>query len=209
MIAGSEYLHYDKNVNNKAFLQLTDNRLGFNSAIRIWQNKNEPAPSEEKELLSKFGLSFDKEIREKKYTYIHNNFHFGLMICSEVQNSKERISFQGNVDALIILSWNQDIDTFSSLIESTALDVHAYTIVVNNRKYGDSRVRSPSKKSYLRDIARVRGGKKDYCVYVELDIDLLRRFQSRSKRWPDDSDPFKPLPEGYVMLNSRKKLPPI
>jgi hypothetical protein len=75
-----------------------------------------------------------------------------------LQNSKERVKFQGKVDALMALSWNQDLDTFSALIESAALDVHAYTILVNNRKYGNSRVRSPAKEPFMRDIARVRGG---------------------------------------------------
>ena len=66
-------------------------------------------------------------------------------IRDEFENSKERLSFQGLVDA------------FSSLVESATLDVHAYTIFVNNRKYGNSRVRSPSKQSFQRDLARVSG----------------------------------------------------
>ncbi len=38
------------------------------------------------------------------------------------------MKFQGEVDALMVLSWNQDLDTIAALIESAALDVHAYTI---------------------------------------------------------------------------------
>lgn len=130
------------------------------------------------------------------------------MICSELQNSKSRISFQGVVYALMVLSWNKDLDTFASLIESAALDIHAYTILVNNRKYGDSRVRSPAKESFLRDIARVRGGENDFVVAATLDIKALRSFQSRAKRWPENGDKFKPVPEGFKIRKSRRVLPP-
>ena len=88
------------------------------------------------------------------------------------------------------------------------MDVHAYTILVNNRKYGDSRVRAPSKQSFKRDMARLRGGENDFCVTVELDIEKLRRFQSRKKRWPQESDPFKPVPEGFRLSAKRRVCPP-
>lgn len=108
----------------------------------------------------------------------------------------------------MVLSWNRDLDTFASLIESAALDVHAYTILVNNRKYGDSRVRSPAKEGFLRDIARLRGGDNDFVVAATIDITALRAFQSRAKRWPENNDKFKPVPEGFRLANNRKVLPP-
>jgi hypothetical protein len=86
--------------------------------------------------------------------------------------------------------------------------VHAYTILVNNRKYGDSRVRSPAKKMFDRDLARLRGGENDYCVNVHLDLEKLRAFQSRATRWPTDSDAFKPVPEGFRISKERTIKPP-
>ena len=62
----------------------------------------------------------------------------------------------------MVPAWNQDLDIFSALIEAAAMDVHAYTTPVNNRKYGDSRVRSPAKESFRRDLTRIRGGENDY-----------------------------------------------
>ncbi len=209
LIAGTEYRHYDGNeIRSEACLVLTDDRLGFPSAVRIWQPKIEPAVGEDRDLTAKLGKTWKKPSRRRKPIYIHNDVHFGVLVCSELQNSRERIQFQGEVDALMVLSWNQDLETFASLIESAALDVHAYTILVNNRKYGDSRARSPSKESFRRDLARVRGGANDFCVVVELDIDSLRAFQSRAKRWPDKNDPFKPVPEGFRIRSSRRRLPP-
>jgi hypothetical protein len=69
-------------------------------------------------------------------------------------------------------------------------------------------VRAPAKESFLRDIARVRGGDNDFVVAATLDVDALRAFQSRAKRWPQDGDKFKPVPEGFRLANDRRKLPP-
>lgn len=130
------------------------------------------------------------------------------MACSELLNSKARIKFQGDVDALMILAWNQDVETFSALVESTALDVHTYTILVNNRLYGDSRVRAPAKETFMRDLARLRGGDNDFCVAITLNIEQLRSFQSKAKRWPESTDLFKPIPEGFQLNPLRRTTPP-
>ncbi|MCY1350262.1 hypothetical protein D9M69_364900 [compost metagenome] len=212
LIAGTEYRHFQGGeLLSEACLVLTDNRLGYPAAVKIWQPKLEPAVGEDKELTSKYGRSWAYQrlrYKRRKPVYMHNGICFGVMVCSELQNAKARIKFQGAVDALMVLSWNQDLDTFAALIESAALDVHAYTILVNNRKYGDSRVRAPSKDSFLRDIARVRGGDNDFVVAATLDVDALRAFQSRAKRWPSESDKFKPLPEGFRLAKVRRRLPP-
>ncbi len=209
LIAGTEYRHSEGNkILSEAALVLSDNRLGYPTFVKIWQPKLEPAVGEDKDLTVKFGKEWDLSKKSPKPIYIHNGVNFGVMVCSELQNSKARIRFQGAVDALMVLSWNRDLDTFASLIESAALDVHAYTILVNNRKYGDSRVRSPAKESFLRDIARLRGGDNDFVVAATLDIAALRAFQSRAKRWPEEGDKFKPVPEGFRLLDDRRKLPP-
>ena len=212
LIAGTEYRHFENDqLLSEVCLVLTDNRLGYPTTVKIWQPKLQPAVGEDKELLSIYGKEWAlSELwgKRTKPIYTHNGFSFGIMVCSELQNSKARVKFQGAVDALMILSWNQDLDTFSSLIESAALDVHAYTILVNNRKYGDSRVRVPAKESFLRDIARVRGGDNDFVVAATLDIDALRAFQSRAKRWPQEDDRYKPVPEGFTMAKHRRRKPP-
>jgi len=212
LIAGTEYRHFEKNeLVSEAYLCLTDNRLGFPTTVIIKQPKVEPAVREDKFLTAKFGKKWAySKIRpyKNKPIYIHNGIHFGVMVCSELTNTKSRLRMQGDIDALMILSWNRDLETFSALVESAALDLHAYMILVNNRKYGDSRVRSPSQKSFLRDVARIRGGENDFVIVATLDVNELRAFQSRSKRWPLPGDKFKPLPEGYRLAKKRRKLPP-
>lgn len=212
LIAGTEYRHFGGDqILSEACLVLNDNRLGYPATVKIWQPKLEPAVGEDRELTTKYGKNWAVSAlrsKDRKPVYVHNNVHFGVMVCSELQNSKARVRFQGEVDALMVLSWNQDLETFASLVESAALDVHAYTILVNNRKYGDSRVRSPAKESFMREIARVRGGENDFVIAAKLDIDALRAFQSRAKRWPESGDLFKPVPEGFNINKNRRKSPP-
>ena len=108
------------------------------------------------------------------------------------------------VDALFVPEWNQDTETFNALVESAALDIHAYVIQCNDRQYGDSRIRAPYKDSWKRDVLKVKGGITDYCVIGEIDIQALRRFQS-SHRSP--TGPFKPVPDGFKISKTRKILP--
>ncbi|KNH13581.1 hypothetical protein ACS79_06245 [Vibrio lentus] len=210
LVAGTEYRH-EKNspeLISEACLILEDDRLGYRNWTKIWQPKLFPAPDEEQTLASKYGKAWKALGNPVKPIYSHNGFHFGVMICSELQNSKARVNFQGNVDALAVLSWNRDLETFSALVESAALDIHSYIILANNRKYGDSRVRSPAKQSFKRDLARLKGGANDFFVTVKLDIKALRKFQSRAKRWSSEDDLFKPVPEGFQINPSRKVYPP-
>lgn len=209
LIAGLDYhLGSSSEIHSEAVLVLTDDRLGFPSSVQIRQAKSLPAAGEEETLLRLFGLQWPERLAgERKPVYIHSGFCFGVLVCSELQNIAYRQQFQGNVDCMIVLSWNQDLDTFSALVESASLDVHAHIALVNNRRYGDSRVRSPAKESFRRDLCRLRGGKNEHVVVVDIDISNLRAFQSREKRWPREDDPYKPVAEGFSIATFRGTTP--
>ncbi|MBX3160525.1 MAG: hypothetical protein KF773_31460 [Deltaproteobacteria bacterium] len=209
LIAGLEYIG-DRRVHSSALLVLRDGRLGYPSTVQMIQDKSRPAPGEEEELLRLFGKTwseFPSPDDLPRRVYAHNGFCFGVLICSELQNISHRQWFQGKVDALIVLSWNRDLETFSALVESASLDVHAYVALTNNRKYGDSRIRAPAKEAYQRDICRLRGGENDHVVVSELNIVSLREFQSRARPWARDNDPFKPVPDGFEIWPFRRTLP--
>jgi hypothetical protein len=69
-------------------------------------------------------------------------------------------------------------------------------IQINNREYGDSRVRAPYSDRHRRDVVRVKGGETDYYVIANLHIDALRQFKAGAPLHAHPS--FKPLPIGYV-----------
>ncbi|KGQ19764.1 hypothetical protein LF41_2266 [Lysobacter dokdonensis DS-58] len=207
LIAGLDYqISKEGSIHSSAVLVLSDTRLGYPASVEIRQVKSLPAPGEDKNLQKDFGLNWT-ELPLNKPVYVHRGLAFGVLVCSELQNVSHRLQFQGDVDCLMVLSWNPDIETFSALVESASLDVHASIALVNNRRYGDSRVRVPAKKAHLRDVCRLRGGKNEHLVVVELQVDDLRSFQSRANRWPEESDPFKPVPESFEIAPYRWRVP--
>lgn len=209
LIAGLDYHVAESTIHSEAVLVLADDRLGFPAFVRVHQPKTQPAPGEDFLLQRDFGKHWTSfpAARSVKPVYLHKSFAFGVLVCSELQNVQHRLNFQGAVDCMMVLSWNQDLETFSALVESASLDVHAYVALVNNRRFGDSRVRAPEKTNHKRDVCRLRGGENEHVVVVKLDARKLREFQSRANRWPDDEDPFKPVPEGFAVKWYREETP--
>ncbi|MBL1259968.1 MAG: hypothetical protein COB33_005490 [Thiotrichaceae bacterium] len=206
LIAGVEYLHVrGKRVRNQVWAALTHDGLGFPSLMIYRQDKQRPALAEEQELQRLAGLELKPETRWKSPPILqHGDFRFSLLVCSELTNIHYRAALRGEVDALFVPEWNQDTETFNALVESAALDIHAYIIQCNNREYGDSRIRAPYKDNWKRDLLRVKGGIYDYCVTGRIDIAALRKFQSSHQ---SPNKPFKPVPDGFVMSHDRKMLP--
>lgn len=209
LITGIEYLHARKvrktQVRNQVWAALSHNGLGFPSLMVYRQDKQRPALHEELELQRIAGLKMKPDERWDTPPVIqHGDFRLALLVCSELTNISYRAALRGKVDALFVPEWNQDTETFNSLVESAALDVHAYIIQCNDRQYGDSRIRAPFKDSWKRDVLRVKGGVTDYCVIGGIDVQALRQFHS-SHRSP--GKPFKPVPDGFEIDVGRKVLP--
>jgi hypothetical protein len=210
VILGEEYRHHGTKrkplVDSTARLFLTDNRLGYASWCALQQLKGKAAHHEKTELRQRFGLELkpSDSALTFKIVYNHFGFRFGLLICSELTDMKYRLDFRGRIDSLFVLSWNQDLESFAALVDSAALDIHCFIALVNNRMFGDSRVRVPHKDSWLRDTVRVKGGLADYFVVAELDVQALRDFQSNVE---SPTEPFKPFPEGFQISKRRRVIP--
>jgi hypothetical protein len=206
LIAGIEYLHTSKcRVRHQVWAALSHDGLGFPSMMIYRQDKQRPALHEEQELQRVAGLEMKPDkIWKTPPVLQHGEFRFALLVCSELTNISYRAALRGQIDALFVPEWNRDTETFNAMVESAALDIHAYIIQCNDRRYGDSRIRSPAKDSWMRDVLRVKGGIDDYCVTGEIDVQALRRFQS-SHRSP--AMPFKPVPDGFQVAHERKLLP--
>jgi len=113
-----------------------------------------------------------------------------------------RARLRGNIDILVIPEWNQDTETFGTIVEAAAADIHAFIVQCNNRMYGDSRIRAPGKEPWTRDVVRVKGGDEDYYVIGTLEVKELRLFQSDHISNTDGL--FKPVPDGYEISVSRR-----
>jgi|GEM_PF-908625 len=210
IIAGVTYKHFPVTTPSKGETGYVKNELvyllfqrvnGFGMHLQVRQSKSQAAIHEESELWKIGGMVMITD--SVKYLINDRGFLFSGLICNELLSIKYRHQLLGKVDALIIVEWNKDLETYDPIISATANDLHCYVIQVNNRKYGDTRVRAPYKDAWRRDIARVRGGILDYFVVVQLEVNSLREFQSHH-RSPDK--PFKPTPTGYKMSPERKQI---
>jgi hypothetical protein len=170
----------------------------------VLQPKFEPAHGERqglKKLLGKSGALYKPTGAKAKPTlYVHRDFYFSLLICSDLTNISHRNSLRGEIDALFALEWNPDTKTFAALVESAANDLHAFVVQANNRKFGDSRIRAPAIEDYARDVVQVKSGVSDYYVLGEIDYQQLRAEQRRKVK----NRKFKPVPIGYTMSKHRK-----
>jgi len=202
LIAGAEY-NIDRStssVQNQMVFIIPITVGSRTHQVRIIQEKLLPASHEATDLFQKAGLKL-VPVNINKYIFTKNGFTFSGLICNDFLNIDNRQKLRGKIDALFLVEWNRDIETYNSLVESAANDLHSYIIQVNNRRYGDTRIRAPFKEAYQRDVARIRGGLLDYFVISALDINALRVFQMNKV---SPSKPFKPVPTGFVMDPKRK-----
>ncbi|MPV50987.1 hypothetical protein GCG21_13420 [Pseudactinotalea sp. HY160] len=215
LIAGIEYRRVGNAVFNQAWASLVSSGPFGGHEMHI-QNKRRAAIGEHERLLKldpnilyngAEGASVSaKDDRLHPRVIKHEGFKFAILICSELTNINYRANLRGEIDALFVLEWNRDLETFDALVRSAALDVHAYVIQVNHRKYGDSRIRGPMKQRHLRDVVQIRGGEHDYSVTARINFRALREFQSVHGV---TAGHFKPLPEGFMLASDRRVVPSI
>ncbi len=204
LIAGLEYERRGKHAANEVLISLVTNAPGYNTFVSLKQTKLAAAYDEARRLRQKVNASLTPPPSAPwdKPVYVHGTFCFGVLICSDLTSIQNRAHFQGLVDSLFVVEWNQDLPTFGFLVDSAAHDVHAFIVQANNRKYGDSRIRGPFREEYRRDVVRVRGGVHDYFVVGQLDFPALRKFQSDHE--PSDDGEFKPFPIGFNISPRRR-----
>ena len=209
LIAGVDYIHHGKRrrwVANQVWASLLTDFVGFPLPIILRQDKAIPAQQEELDIYQVAGVRLRPIVTAPQKPIIrHGDFHFGILICSELTNIEYRSSMRGKVDALLVPAWNKDIESFSALVEASALDIHAFIAQCNNRMHGDSRIRVPHRDNWLRDVVRVKGGIQDYIVIGEMDVAALRQFQADFRSSADGL--FKPVPDGFEIHPSRKSSP--
>lgn len=209
LITGVEYIHdvdtaKQKIVHNAVMMFLISDDLGYKYLKFYRQDKTVAAYQEGIDLydIAKIKLIADSSKKyDTKYVYQHGNFFFSTLICNELTDIQNRAILRGEIDNLFVIEWNRDVNSFNSYVESAALDIHSYVVQVNNRQYGDSRIRAPYKEPFYRDIVQVKGGKHDYLIVGEINIKQLREFQSHNI---SPKQPFKPTPTGFKISKDRQ-----
>lgn len=67
----------------------------------------------------------------------------------------------------------------------------------------DSRIHSPNKDDFRREVVRLRGGDNNHVVVGTLEIRELKDFQSHHC---SPSGPYKPIPMGFEISGQRMRI---
>lgn len=215
LIAGVDYLqcgvgHDGKRlVDNQVWCALCSS-VGRGMPVIYRYNKSEPAIHEAAELgaVARAKYRCDGRASVNQFVISHGdsrlNVSFSVLICSDLRDIRRRATLRGHIDLLVVPAWNPDVKTYSALVDAAAHDIHTYVALCNSRTYGDTRLRSPAKIEHLRDVVRLKGGRDDFFVIGEIDINKLRRFQSGYNL---NHASFKPCPIGFKISEDRRTLP--
>ncbi|TXI27220.1 MAG: hypothetical protein E6Q60_10420 [Nitrosomonas oligotropha] len=183
-------------------------RNGTKACVPIRRLKKHYSPAEEFELLN-HGLEIPKK-DDPKITYQLFQWRgasFAVYNCFELACLEDRAIFKAKVDFIVCSEFNQDVNYFSSIVESAARDLHCYVIQVNSAQFGDSRVVSPSKTEKLNPL-RIKGGDNQTFLTMELPLQKLRAHQRKEYGLQKDSEEYKPTPPGFdrKYVNERIRL---
>ena len=191
-----------KHVRNQLFYAITRDEGNYNSQFCIIQDKTESAYHEEINLYKTGGKILVPQ-DFNKYLIQHKSHLFSGLICNDLLNIDCRQPLRGKIDTLFVVEWNKDTDMYNHIVSTTSNDLHCFVAQVNNREYGNTKLRGPYRDKYRRDVAVIKGGELDNFILVEIEADKLREFQ-RNFRSP--GQPFKPVPTGFEMSEIRKSI---
>ncbi len=180
VIAGLQYMTCgSKAYNNVAvFAPVSTGR--YRSAILMVREKNDYAPLERKAVALE---RYECQNQEKPvYQMIRNNgINYGLFLCYEFTDVIARGLYKNKVDMLFSPEYNRDTTYFSSILESTARDLHVFIVQANTSIYGDSRIIGPFERNY-RNLVQIKGGDDDDLIIGTLEIGKVKEYQRREEK---------------------------
>jgi hypothetical protein len=127
----------------------------------------------------------------------------GVLICSELFETPALAALRGQIELLLVPSWNQDTPSFDHLSHSaSSLLLHAFVCIANNAEASDSRIVAPiSAPRFEREWCRLVHRKEPGVIWGDLPIEELRVCHAAPPAAPSHSGnqdrEFRPLPPGW------------
>ncbi|WP_374460174.1 RNA-directed DNA polymerase [Chryseobacterium taeanense] len=157
--------------------------------------KNHYSPGESKEV-----LTYGKLIPSPSTDFYHlikwRGIQFTLYNCYELADIQHRSIFRSELDIMFAIEYNRDINYFSNIAESVSRDLHCYFVQANTSDYGDSRIIEPRETNRMNPV-RVKGGQNNVVLKYEIDIEELRKFQSKRLPYQLEDKTYKTTPPDF------------
>ena len=159
---------------------------------------------EEEFILTNEGLKIPAG-RDPYHLFRWRGASFAIYNCFELASIEDRSLFKGKVDFIVCSEFNHDINYFSNIVESAARDLHCYVVQVNDSRFGDSRVVSPSKSETMNPL-RIKGGDNLTFLTMNLNLKALRTHQRKGYGLQKESKDFKPTPPGFPIEDLQARI---
>lgn len=130
---------------------------------------------------------------------------FAIYNCFELASIEDRSLFKGKVDFIVASEFNRDVSYFSNIVESAARDLHCYLVQVNDSRFGDSRIVSPSRSDSMNPL-RIKGGDNLTFLTMSLNLKALRAHQRKGYGLQKESKDFKPTPPGFSIEDLQARM---
>ena len=176
IISGLRYIVIGKTIfNNICNVVPVSMGSSFFVGVLLFREKNFYAPGE-KTLLNKFGFRCNDSDSPRYLIVDTGVYRYSTILCYEFTDIFSRANMKGLLELLFIPQLNQDTNYFSSIVESSARDLHCFVVQANTSVYGDSRITAPYKSVY-KNVLQIKGGDTDVLLVSEIDVVGLKNFR--------------------------------
>ena len=176
---------------------------GHWSCIPVRRLKRFYSPEEEF-ILENEGLKVPK-VKRPYQLFRWRGASFAVYNCFELTSIEDRALFKGHVDFIVATEFNRDVNYFSNIVESASRDLHCFVVQVNDSRFGDSRVVSPSKSDSMNPL-RIKGGDNLTFMTMSLNLKALRTHQRKGYGLQKESKEFKPTPPEFPKHGVRERI---
>lgn len=172
IITGLQYIvSNDVSFNNLCTVNPTTVGHSFQTGFIQFREKNFYSPEEIISLAHHKQKCKDAEI--PSYNLISNGtYTYSSILCYEFTDISSRAAMKSKVEMLFVPQLNKDTNYFSSIVESSARDLHCFIIQANTSEYGDSRITAPYNTEH-KNIFQIKGGENDAVLTSTVDIEAL------------------------------------
>lgn len=194
-IFGLEHFTYNNFCFNLSICILPFEIGNVRDSLLIPRLKNHYSPGESKEIQT-YGKNIPKPLTDFYHLIKWRGIQFTLYNCYELADILHRSIFRSELDIMFAIEYNKDINYFSNIVESVSRDLHCYFVQANTSDYGDSRIIEPRETNRMNPV-RVKGGQNNVVLKYEIDIEELRKFQSKRLPYQLDDKSFKTTPPDF------------
>ena len=143
----------------------------FINGFMLFRQKNFYAPDEVIELSKIDHICKDHEV-PFYYRIGNGKYTYSTILCYEFTDIMSRAVMKSKIELLFVPQLNKDTNYFSSIVESTARDLHCFVVQANTSAFGDSRITAPY-KTEAKNILQIKGGETDVVMIATLNVNEL------------------------------------